>query len=125
MLDAIKWAWDQVLALFAHQDFSAAASGLALGVAFTDFVARMLPARIDAEYAARLVRLVVFGIVTIAAFALNPTPTGAVLALLVGAAAPAVQVLMLRAIYARWPAMKPPALVACPTDNPPPKSLRE
>jgi hypothetical protein len=118
-----KWIWTQFAVLFAIPEVRAGFAALALGVAMTDFVARMLPARMDADYAYRLMRLFVFGISTVAAFWLNPSPLGLVVALIVGAAAPAVQVLSLRAIYAKWPAMKPESLIACSTDKPAPPSI--
>ena len=123
MLELAKWIWEQLAVLFAIPESRAAVAALVLGIAMTDFVARMLPARMDADYAARLMRLIVFGMVTSCAFWLDPTPLGLVLALTVGAAAPGIQSLMLRGIYARWPAMKPESLVSCSTDKPPPPGI--
>lgn len=123
MTDIAKWMWEQILLLFAHVEITAGAAGMVLGVAATDFVARMLPPSMDADYAYRLTRLIVFGAVTIAAFALDPTPIGLVIAVTAGCASPAIQALMMRAVYARWPAMKPQSLVSCVTDRPAPPGI--
>lgn len=123
MFDILKWAWDELAKLFVHAEVSAGAWAMLLGVAMTDFVARILPPTMDATYAYRVVRLAVFGVCTCAAFALNPTVLGLIVALIAGTAAPAIQVLLMRAIYARWPAMKPAALVCTPEDRPPPPPL--
>jgi hypothetical protein len=123
MFDMLKWAWLQVMELIHHDEVLAAGVALGLGIALTDAIARLLPPNMDAYYAQRLTRLIVFGTSTTAAFALNPTRLGFVLAMMVGAAAPGLQILLMRALYARFPAMKPQALVCNADDKPPPSSL--
>jgi hypothetical protein len=123
MFDMLKWGWLQLMELFRLNEVLAASAALWLGIALTDAIARLLPPDMDSYYAQRLTRLIVFGTSTTAAFALNPTRLGFVLAMMVGAAAPGLQILLMRALYARFPAMKPQALVCNVDDKPPPASL--
>jgi len=125
MFDMLKWGWLQLIELFRLNEVLAASAALWLGIALTDTIARLLPPKMDAYYAQRLTRLIVFGVSTTAAFALNPTRLGFVLAMMVGAAAPGLQILLMRALYARFPAMKPQALVCNVDDRPPPASLQK
>lgn len=119
----LDWIWTHLALALGNEAIRVGIIGLTMGIAWCDFVPRMLPSNLDAGYAQRLTRLIVFGIVLTASFFLNPTPLGLVIALTAAAGAPAVQVLLLRAIYVKWPGMMPKSLQECSTDRPPPPSL--
>ena len=85
-------------------------AGLAVGMAGTEAIAHMLSPAMEAWRADREVRLLVFGIACISAFALNTTLHGFIWAVFAGLAAPTIYSFATRLIYARCPALEPKAL---------------
>lgn len=123
MTELAKWIWLQAMAMFAILEIRAGFAGLVLGIAMTDFLPRMMPARLDADLARRMTRLLVFGFASGATFWLDPTPLGLILAFTVGASASSVQAIMMRVVYARWPSIKPMSLTPSMFDREPPPSI--
>jgi hypothetical protein len=119
----VRWAWEQLLALFALAHTFSAALGIAIGVALSEFLAHMLPPNMDSYYADRITRLVCLGVSMCATFALDPTTIGFFLAMLAGLAGPTVHGFTLRYVNAHWPNFTPKALIQGPCDTVAPRPL--
>ena len=113
-MEFAQWAWGAFLETLHHEQVRAVFAGLLIGMALTETLARFLPAEWDPRRADRIVRLVVFGASMCSSFQMIPTATGFVYAAFSGLAAPTLYSFGTRAIYARWPALKPEALKPCP-----------
>lgn len=120
MLDWAKWLWGVLEAAFAHAPILAGVLGSVLGMALSEFIAQYMPPTMNADYAKRVVRLLVLGITACLTFWLFPTLVGLFIALITGMVSPWMRELLVRAIYARWPKLEPPALVPCVFDKPDP-----
>jgi hypothetical protein len=119
----VRWAWEQILALFALAHTFSAALGIAIGVALSEFLAHMLPPNMDSYYADRITRLVCLGVSMCATFALDPTTIGFFLAMLAGLAGPTVHGVLIRFVAFRWPNLIAKALIPGPFDTCAPRPI--
>ena len=106
----IEWAWDEFLRHMPPGQLFAIMVGMLVGLAATEAIAHMLPRKMDAGDADRIMRLLVLGIAMCCAFALQPTVLGFVMALFDGLAAPTVYQFATRWLYSKFPVLQPKAL---------------
>lgn len=112
-MELLQAAWAVIKELFQSEQSRAVALSLGVGGFLTEFVSRFLKPDMDHWQADRLVRLISLGIAWCTGFAAVPTVNGFLYGLLSGLAAPTVYSFVSRAIYARYPALKPEALKPC------------
>lgn len=110
MIDLTVW-WDRLIAAFQHPAFHAAVLALLIGLALTEALAHLLPGLTPAKLTERLIRVVVILVVIVAGYLLHPTTIGAGWAMFAGLAAPSIHHHLQAWAYARWPSIKPEALV--------------
>lgn len=113
------WIYDHLVALWREPRVSAVGIALLIGGALTEAIAQILPSTTSAWQAKRITILVVFGVGMCVTFAQMPDIEGFLYGLFAGLAAPTLYHFITRAIYARWPALKPGALDPCRDKLPP------
>lgn len=113
MIEALTWAWGVIVQIVQDEQAKAVLIALGVGGFGTEFLAHMLPRNMDPWQADRVVRLISLGLAWTTAFAIVTTPVGFFVGLFAGLAAPTLYSFATRAIYARWPALKPEALKPC------------
>lgn len=109
MIDLFSW-WDKLAAALQHPAFHAVFLALLLGIALTEFLAHLLPARTPVHTAERMIRVVVALGVAFVGYLLHPTTIGAGWAAFAGLSAPSIHHHLQSVAYARWPSMVPKAL---------------
>lgn len=113
MTELLTALWSVVVQLFANPQSQAVLIALGIGGFGTEFVAHMLPSRMEPPQSDRIVRLISLGLAWITAFHLVTTPTGFFMGLFAGLSAPTLYETATRIAYARWPSLKPEALKKC------------
>jgi hypothetical protein len=119
----LEWVWKSILILVASAHALSCLLGIAIGIMLAEFLAHMLPAKMDSYYADRVTRLVCLGVSLLTTFALDTTTIGLFLAVLSGLAGPTMHGFLLRWVAFRWPKYTPKALVQGPLDTVSPRPL--
>lgn len=109
-MELVQWVWAQVLLLMQEPQAQAIVAGFLASIGATEITAHMMDPAMQPWQADRYVRLLSFGIATCISFAMVTTRQGLALAIMTGLSAPTLYSLGTRAVYAKWPALKPPAL---------------
>jgi hypothetical protein len=108
-MDLSAW-WDRLAIAMQHPAFHAVVLALLIGLAATELLAHLLPESMPAQYAERLLRIVVLVGVMVIGYRLQPSVLGAGWSFFAGAAAPSIHQHLQAYAYARWPALQPKAL---------------
>jgi hypothetical protein len=104
------WFYAKLVVAFGYPWFTAGTIGLVLSMGAVEFTARMLPASMAATIATRLSWASACAIGFLVSFLLNPTDLGFGIALTVAVAAPSVQLLGMRLLYAKYPQLQPQSM---------------
>lgn len=110
MLGIGDWLLTQFRAIIATTHGVSSVIGILIGIFLSEFIAHMLPPRMDSYAADRLTRLVCFGASSCATFALDVSLLGFFLAMLTGLAGPTLHQVGSRWLYSKFPQTKPEAL---------------
>lgn len=109
-MDLIGIWWDRLAAALQHPAFHAAFLAMLVGIAVTEALAWILPRRLEARVAERIIRVVVIIVVTWLGFLMHKTTIGAGWAFFAGCLAPSTHHSLQAFIYRRWPKLRPRAL---------------
>lgn len=109
MIDLTVW-WDRLADAFQHPAFHAAVLAMLVGIALTEGLSHLLPAKTPVVGAEWLSRVLVAITVFVLGYRLHPTTIGVGWALFAGFLSPSVHHSLRSWAYDRWPAIKPKAL---------------
>lgn len=109
-MDFVGVWWDRLAGALQHPAFHAAFLALLVGLALTEFVAHLLPGRLNRRPAEKVIRTVVAIAVTWLGYWQHPTTIGAGWALFAGLSAPSIHHHLQSWAYAKWPTLRPKAL---------------
>ena len=110
MMTELGLWWTRLADALQHPTFHAAFLALLVGIALAEWLAHMLPSRLQAQIAERIVRVCVLLLVTGGAYKLHPTTIGAGWALFAGLASVSIHHHLQSWAYAKWPSLQPKAL---------------